>query len=69
MVAVVSSNWFDGLCVCGFVDGLMVCVCVCGFVDGFCLCLCVCVYVSVCVVMGLDRLIGVSWVCVCGFMC
>ena len=65
MVAVVSSNWFDGLCVCGFVDGLMVCVCVCGFVDGFCLCLCVCVYVSVCVVMGLDRLIGVSWVCVC----
>ena len=32
-------------------------------------CVCVCVYGSVCVVMGLDRLIGVSWVCVCGFMC
>ena len=32
VVAVVGSNWFDGLCVCGFVDGfvdgLMVCVCV-----------------------------------------
>ena len=48
MVAVVSSNWFDGLCVCGFVDGLMVCVCVHGFVDGFCLCLCVCVWLCVC---------------------
>ena len=53
--------WFDGLCVCGSVDGLMVYVCVCGFVDGLCLC--------VCVVMGLDRLIGVSWVCVCGSVC
>ena len=29
MVAVVGSNWFDGLCVCGFVNGLMICVCVC----------------------------------------
>ena len=29
VVAVVGSNWFDGLCVCGFVEGLMVCVCVC----------------------------------------
>ena len=29
-------------------------VCVCGFV---------------CVVMGLDRLIGVSWVCVCVALC
>ena len=38
-VAVVSSNWFDGLCLC------------------------------VCVVMGLDRLISVSWVCVCGSVC
>ena len=37
VVAVVGSNWFDGLCVCG----------------------------SVCVVMGLDRLIGVSWVSMC----
>ena len=44
--------------VCGFVDGLMVCVCVY-----------VCVCVSVCVVMDLDRLIGVSWVCVCGSVC
>ena len=42
----------------GSIDGLMVCVCVC-----------VCVCGSVCVVMGLDRLIGVSWVCVCGSMC
>ena len=48
VVAVVSSNCFDGLCVCGFVDGLMVCVCVHGFVDGFCLCLCVCVWLCVC---------------------
>ena len=29
-MAVVGSNWFDGLCVCGFVDGL--CLCVCGIV-------------------------------------
>ena len=29
-VAVVGSNWFDGLCVCGSVDGL--CFYVCGFV-------------------------------------
>ena len=58
VVAVVGSNWFDGLCVCGFVDGLMVCVCVC-----------VCVCGSVCVVMCLDRLIGVSWVFVCVALC
>ena len=37
VVAVVGSNWFDGLCVCGSVDGLMGCVCValllvCGWV-------------------------------------
>ena len=38
------TNWFDGLCVCGLVDGLCLCVCV---------------------VMSLDRWIGVSWVCVC----
>ena len=50
---------------CGSVDGLMVCVCVCGFVDGLMVCVYVCVCGSVCVVMGLDRLIGVSWVCVC----
>ena len=30
---------------------------------------CVCVCGSVCVVMGLDRLIGVSWVCVCVWLC
>ena len=30
VVAVVGSNWFDGLCVCGSVDGL--CLCGCGFV-------------------------------------
>ena len=46
---------------------LMVYVCVCGFVDGLVVCVCVCV--CVCVVMGLDRWIGVSWVCVCGFVC
>ena len=74
VVAVVGSNWFDGLCVCGSVDGLMVCVCVCGFVDGLMVCVCVCVAllmvcVFVCVVMGLDRMIGVSWVCVCGSVC
>ena len=33
-MVVVGSNWFDGLCVC--VALLMVCVC--GFVDGLCLC-------------------------------
>ena len=38
---------------------LMVCVCVCGFVAGLMF-----VFVCVGVVMGLDRLIGVSWVCV-----
>ena len=37
----------------------MVCVCVCGFVAGLMF-----VFVCVGVVMGLDRLIGVSWVCV-----
>ena len=60
VVAVVDSNWFDGLCVCGSIDGLMVCVCVCGFVAGLMF-----VFVCVGVVMGLDRLIGVSWVYVC----
>ena len=39
VVAVVCSNWFDGLYVYGFVDGLMVCVCVCVWLcvcgDGF----------------------------------
>ena len=29
VVAVVGSNWFDGLCVCGSVDGLFVCVWLC----------------------------------------
>ena len=29
VVAIAGSDWFDGLCVCGPVDGLMVCVCVC----------------------------------------
>ena len=63
VVAVVGFNWFDGLCVCGFVDGLMVCVCVCVCVALLMVCVCVCV------VMGLDRMIGVSWVCVCGSVC
>ena len=31
--------------------------------------MCVCVWGSVCVVMGLNRLIGVSWVCVCVALC
>ena len=59
VVAVVGSNWFDGLCVCGSVDGLCFCLCLC--------CWFVFVFVFVCVgvVMGLDRLIGVSLVCVC----
>ena len=39
MVAVVGSNWFDGLCECGSVNGLMICVCVCVWLcvcgDGF----------------------------------
>ena len=48
---------------CGSIDGL--CLCVCGFVDGLVVCVCVCV----CVVIGLDRWIGVSWVYVCGFVC
>ena len=46
-MVVVSSNWFDGLCVYGSVDGLMVCVC--GFVDGLMVCVCVCVCVWLCV--------------------
>ena len=53
-----------GLMVCVCVALLMVYVCVCGFVDGLMVCVYVCVCGSVCVVMGLDRLIGVSWVCV-----
>ena len=52
MVGVVAVVGFN------WSDGL----CVCGFVNGLCLCVCVCV------AMGMDRLIGVSWVCVCGFM-
>ena len=67
VVAIVGSNWFDGLCLCGSVDGL--CLCVCGFVDGLMVCVCVYVCGSVCVVMGLDRLISVSWVCVCVWLC
>ena len=57
--------------VCLCVALLMVCVCVfvCGFVDGLMVCVCVCVCGSMCVVMGLDRLIGVSWVCVCVALC
>ena len=39
---------------------LMVYVCVCGFVASLMF-----VFVCVDVVMGLDRLIVVSWVCVC----
>ena len=54
VVAVVGFNWFDGLTVCVYV---------CGFVDALMVCVCVCVWLCVCV-MGLDRLIGVSWVCV-----
>ena len=27
VVAVAGSNWFNGLCVCGLVDGLCLCVC------------------------------------------
>ena len=67
VVAIVGSNWFDGLCVCGSVDGL--CLYVYGFVDGLMVCVCVYVCGSVCVVMGLDRLISVSWVCVCVWLC
>ena len=63
VVAIAGSDWFDGRC--GSLYGL--CLCVCGFVDGLVVCVCVCV--CVCVVMGLDRWIGVSWVCVCGFVC
>ena len=65
VVAVVGSNWFDSLCVCGSVDGLCLCVALL-MVWWF---MFVCVYGSVCVVRGLDRLIGVSWVYVCGFVC
>ena len=60
VVAVVGSNWFDSLYVCGSVDGLCLCVCVCVAL------LMVWWFVFVCVVMGYDRLISVSWVCVCG---
>ena len=33
------------------------------------LCLCVCVCGFVCVAMGLDRWIGVSWVSMCVWLC
>ena len=58
---IISSNWFDGLCVW-----------LCLRFDGLCLCFCVCVCGSVCVVMGLNRLISVSWVYMCvegAFVC
>ena len=42
VVAVVGSNWFDGLCVCGSVDGLCLCVWLCCWFD-VCVCVCVCV--------------------------
>ena len=58
VVVIFSSDWFDGLCMYGSVDGLMVCVCVC-----------VCVCGSVCVVMDLDKLIGVSWFYACVWLC
>ena len=47
VVAVVGSNWFDGLCVCGSVDGLCLCVCVCGFIDVLMVCVYVCVVLCV----------------------
>ena len=47
MVAVVGSNWFDDLCVCGSVDGLCLCVCVCGFIDVLMVCVYVCVVLCV----------------------
>ena len=39
------------VCVCGSIDGLVVCVYVCGFVDGLMVCvfLCVCVCMALCV--------------------
>ena len=44
------------MCLCGFIDGLIVFVCMCVAL----LLVYVCVYGSMCVVIGLDRLIGVS---------
>ena len=74
----VSDRWlgfadrWTGLmvCECGSVDGLCLCValcfwfdvCVWHFVAGLML---VFVFVCVGVVMGLGRMIGVSWVCAC----
>ena len=46
--------WFGGLCLCVWLCWWFVFVCVCG---------------SVCVVMGLDRLIGASWVSMCVALC
>ena len=50
-VALLMVWWFVFVCVALLMDWWFVFVCVCG---------------SLCVVMGLDRLNGVSWVCVCG---
>ena len=52
------------LWVSGFLrfDGAL-CLCLFRWVSVFVL-MCVCVWGSVCVVVGLNRLIGVSWVCV-----
>ena len=65
----IDGFWSVALLIGGM--GLMVCVCVWPYwwFGGLCLCVallmvCVCVCVCVCVVMGLDRLIDVSWVCV-----
>ena len=59
------------LCLFRWVSGFLrfdgaLCLCLFRWVSVFvsmCVCVCVCVWGSVCVVMGLNRLIGVSWVC------
>ena len=44
VMAVVGSNWFDGLCVCGSIDGLCLCVCVALLMVCVCVCVALCVW-------------------------
>ena len=43
-MAVVGSNWFDGLCVGGSIDGLCLCVCVALLMVCVCVCVALCVW-------------------------
>ena len=44
VMAVVGSNWFDGLYVCGSIDDLCLCVCVALLMVCVCVCVALCVW-------------------------